>query len=110
DRAAEAPRARLLRAARLLAAPPRAGLPLLRVRELQHGPTEALGCRLREGLGAALRREEQRGEENERASQLHLKPRAGPASARRAGARPRALRSARCAAGARGPRALPCAS
>src|SRR2546425_7281043 len=46
DRATEAPRARLLRAARLLAASRRTGLPLLRARGLQHRPTEALRHRL----------------------------------------------------------------
>src|SRR5438132_5871208 len=110
DRAAEAPRARRLRAATLVAGSGRAGLLLFRAWGLQHWPAEALRRRLRRRLGAARRRDEQRGEDKERAPQLHLRPRAAPASARRAGARPRARRSARCAEGARGPRAPPCAS
>src|SRR5438552_2531366 len=69
-----------------------------------HGPFLARPPAVDEGLGVGRAA---------RPWRAVLRPptrRAGCASARRAGARPRARRSARCAAGARGPRAPPCAS
>ena len=102
DTVPEAPRLEVCRHVGALAAVRAVGHLLLDHADA-HGPFLARPPAVDEGLG--VRRAAGPGEQFTPPTR-----RAGCASARRAGARPRARRSARCAAGARGPRAPPCAS